>query len=120
AEREADHIAERVVRGEAVTVRERGSADIIRRQLSCPELIGPTDTEAIRGIGTPAHDAIEANFRGVVGANFWRRQIPGATARPQRTEDPDVRRRRSRTGTERVDPQVIDGRGPGTPDLGLR
>jgi hypothetical protein len=121
AEHEADDVAARVARGAPVGVRRRGPASVLRRQLSCPELIAPTDTQAVRGIGTPAHDAIEQHVRSTVGSSFWKQPIPGASSTPGRTEDRDERRRRSRTGTERVSPQVIGGRaGPGTPDLGLR
>jgi hypothetical protein len=121
AEREADLAAEQVARGGAVAVRERGSTNVMQRQLSCPELISPTDVRAVSGIGRPAHDAIEEYFRGKVGANFWKERIPGASSTPLRTEDPDERRRRSATGTERVKPLTTGGRaGPGTPDLGFR
>jgi Domain of unknown function (DUF4157) len=121
AEREADVAAAHVARGDAVVVRGRRSARVVRRQLSCPELISPADATVVSGIGIPAHDAIEEYFRDVVGSNFWHHEIPGSSSRPVRTEDRDERRRRSRRGIEQVDPQVIGGRaGPGYPDLGLR
>jgi len=121
AEREAEYAAEQVVRGVPVAVRKHESTNVIQRQLSCPELISPTDVNTVRGIGRPAHNAIEEYVRGEAGGNFWKEPIPGASSTPWRTEDPDERRRRSATGTERVKPQPIGGQaGPGTPDLGIR
>ena len=121
AEREADYAADRVVHGDTAVVRAHESANVMQRQLSCPELINVTDVKTVSGIGIPAHDAIEEHFRSKAGGNFWKEPIPGASSTPFRTEDPDEQRRRSTTGTERVKPQTIGGRaGKGTPDLGFR
>ena len=121
AEREAEYAADRVVHDDRVAVHEHGSANVMQRQLSCPELISPPDVKVVSGIGIPAHDAVEEYFRSKAGANFWKEPIPGASSTKYRTEDPDERRRRSATGTERVKPQTIGGRaGSGTPDLGFK
>jgi Domain of unknown function (DUF4157) len=121
AEREADYAADRIVHGNTAVVRAHESANVMQRQLSCPELISVTDVKTVSGIGIPAHDAIEEHFRSKAGGNFWKEPIPGASSTPFRTEDPDERRRRSTTGTERVKPQTVGGRaGKGTPDLGFK
>ncbi len=121
AEHEADLAAEFAVRGETAAVRELGPAAVVQRALTCPDLISPTDQEAISGIGMPAHGAVEEHFRGEAGRRFWKQVIPGSSFAPYRTEDPDPRHREPGSQEEEVKPQIIGGRaGRGTPDLGYR
>jgi hypothetical protein len=120
AEWEADRIADHMGDGRRVRVGSY-SADIVRRQLTCPELIRPDQLQVVGGIGQPAHDTIEQHARGRFGRAFWREEIPGASFAPWRTEDRDPRHRADPTADEQVRPQQIGGKaGPGTPDLGFR
>ena len=120
AEREADRVADHVLNGRRVQVGP-SPAGVVGRQLSCPELIGPGDQQAVAGIGQPAHNAIEQHARTSFGRAFWREEIPDASFAPWRTEDRDPRHRADPTADEQVNPQTIGGKaGGGRPDLGFR
>jgi hypothetical protein len=120
AEGEADRIADHVLNGRRVRV-SPSPAGAVRRQLSCPELINPGDQQAVAGIGTPAHNAIEEHARRSFKRSFWQQVIPGSSFAPWRTEDRDPRHRADPKAGEETDPQLVGGKaGPGTPDLGFR